>query len=603
MSNTEDKITELLLRWEESSEHGVEVSIDELCRDSPELLEVVEQKINALKEMAWVSTGNEPPEDVESDIPRTLAGRYQLTERIAVGGFGEVWKAFDPELERQVAVKIPKRLNGQSTDSFLDEARKVASLKHPGIVTVHDVGKEDGYTFIVSDLIDGTDLAHKLRNDRPSMSEAVRLVAQAAEHLHFAHEQGFVHRDVKPANILLDQSGNVFIADFGIALAMDDCRESSGSYGTLAYMSPEQLAGEYHLVDARTDVYALGVVLFELLTGQLPFAAKTPLAMREQILFCQPILLRKVNASIPRELEAICLKCLSKHPADRYETAHDLSVELLNAEKSLPFKRFRSIAGVLFVVAAVLAGGVYGVQHFRSSVNEPKQSSGATPPTDDSIPMIQMVQNGALHFDGRTRILTPIKQSLPMTIEVWARTNDKHDMFIVGSNHPGKYGLGLQVNRLIVAAEYVSGGVHAPRPIVPNQWQHLAAVYDNTSTNLFVNGKLVAKGPASKLSGTTPFVIGNLGEPMLGQFFNGDIRSIRISEGVRYTTEFSPEDVLQSDTTAVLIYDASSFDGHKIIDLSGKENHGVIQQLGITSISPNPENVMTRELGTLPLGT
>ena len=564
MSNTEDKITELLLRWEESSEHGVEVSIDELCRDSPELLEVVEQKINALKEMAWVSTGNEPPEDVESDIPRTLAGRYQLTERIAVGGFGEVWKAFDPELERQVAVKIPKRLNGQSTDSFLDEARKVASLKHPGIVTVHDVGKEDGYTFIVSDLIDGTDLAHKLRND---------------------------------------QSGNVFIADFGIALAMDDCRESSGSYGTLAYMSPEQLAGEYHLVDARTDVYALGVVLFELLTGQLPFAAKTPLAMREQILFCQPILLRKVNASIPRELEAICLKCLSKHPADRYETAHDLSVELLNAEKSLPFKRFRSIAGVLFVVAAVLAGGVYGVQHFRSSVNEPKQSSGATPPTDDSIPMIQMVQNGALHFDGRTRILTPIKQSLPMTIEVWARTNDKHDMFIVGSNHPGKYGLGLQVNRLIVAAEYVSGGVHAPRPIVPNQWQHLAAVYDNTSTNLFVNGKLVAKGPASKLSGTTPFVIGNLGEPMLGQFFNGDIRSIRISEGVRYTTEFSPEDVLQSDTTAVLIYDASSFDGHKIIDLSGKENHGVIQQLGITSISPNPENVMTRELGTLPLGT
>ena len=174
-----------------------------------------------------------------------------------------------------------------------------------------------------------------------------------------------------------------------------------------------------------------------------------------------------------------------------------------------------------------------------------------------------------------------------MTIEVWARTNDKHDMFIVGSNHPGKYGLGLQVNRLVVSAEYVSGGVHAPRPIVPNQWQHLAAVYDNTSTNLFVNGKLVAKGTASKLSGTTPFVIGNLGEPMLGQFFNGDIRSIRISEGVRYTTEFSPEDVLQSDTTAVLIYDAASVRGSRVVDLSVKNNHGIIQRLMIESMRPN----------------
>ena len=580
MTKTDDRITELLLQWEESLEQEGEVSIDDLCRDCPELAEVVTQKIDALKEMAWVTKDDDSPEEIEDDIPRALAGRYQLTERIAVGGFGQVWKAFDPELERHVAVKIPKRLNGQSTDSFLDEARKVAGLKHPGIVTVHDVGKENGNTFIVSDLIDGTDLAHKIQNDRPSISEAVQLVSQAAEHLHFAHEQGFVHRDVKPANILLDQSGKVFIADFGIALSKDDCRESSGSYGTLAYMAPEQLAGEHHLIDSRTDVYALGVVLFELLTGQLPFAANSPLAMREHILFRQSTPLRKVNSSVPGELEAICLKCLSKHPADRYETAQALAVDLQGVVKSLPFKRFRSVAGVLLIVAAIFAGGAYGVQHFLSSANEPKQNGVSTRP-------IEIVRNNALHFDGKTRILTPIKQFLPMTIEAWVRTNDKHDMFIVGSNHPGKYGLGLQINRLVVSAEYVSGGVHAPNPIAPNQWQHLAAVYADDSTNLFVNGKLVARGPASKLSGTTPFVIGNLGEPMLGQFFSGEIRSVRISEGERYSTEFAPDDVLQSDKTTVLVYDASSVRGSRVVDLSVKNNHGIIQRLMIESVRAN----------------
>ncbi len=580
MPNTDEKITELLLQWEESSEHGAEVSIDELCRDCPELAEVVTQKIDALKEMAWVTKDDDSPDDVDDDIPRTLAGRYQLTERIAVGGFGQVWKAFDPELERQVAIKIPKRLNGQSTDSFLDEARKVASLKHPGIVTVHDVGKENGYTFIVSDLIDGTDLAQKIRNDRPSMSEAVRLVAQAAEHLHFAHEQGFVHRDVKPANILLDQSGKVFIADFGIAVTKDDSRKNSGSQGTLAYMAPEQLAGENHLVDARTDVYALGVVLFELLTGQHPFTATTPLAMREQILFRQPTPLRKVDSSIPSELDAICLKCLSKHPADRYGTAHDLSVELQNIEKSLPFKRFRAVAGVLLIVAAIFAGGAYGISFFPSSTNEPKKSS-------DSTPSIQMVKNGALHFDGRTRIVTPVKQFLPVTLEAWIRTNDLHTMFLIGSDLPDKFGIGLQINRLIVSAEIVSGGVHAPKPIQPNQWCHMAVVLGNSHTTLYVNGKPVARGQASKLSGDTPFVIGNLGEDHLSQFYNGQIRSVRISKGERYTTEFVPDDVLQSNSTAVLVYDASSVRGSRVVDLSGKNNHGSIQRLLIENVRAN----------------
>ena len=191
------------------------------------------------------------------------------------------------------------------------------------------------------------------------------------------------------------------------------------------------------------------------------------------------------------------------------------------------------------------------------------------------------------YFDGRTRILTPIKQFLPMTIEVWVRTSDLHSMFIVGSDLPDKFGIGLQVNRLIVSAEIVSGGVHAPKPIQPNRWCHMAVVFGDSHATLYVNGKPVARGPASKLSGDTPFVIGNLGEDHLSQFYNGQIRSVRISKGERYSTEFAPDDVLQSDKTAVLVYDASSVRGSRVVDLSVKNNHGIIQRLMIESMRAN----------------
>lgn len=185
-------------------------------------------------------------------VPEVL-GRYRLLEPIGAGGFGQVWKGFDPELKRRVAIKIPRPDRASSLaagERFLEEARKVAQLRHPGIVPVHDVGQQDDWCYIVSDLIAGENLAERIKRGTVPWAEAVRIVAAVADLLHFAHEHGFIHGD-----------GSVFLADFGIAATEQQLQEEFGTSGTLAYMSPEQVQGNTRDLDRRTDVFSLGVVL------------------------------------------------------------------------------------------------------------------------------------------------------------------------------------------------------------------------------------------------------------------------------------------------------------------------------------------------------
>lgn len=569
MSDKDDKIANLLIEWEEAWEQGIDIPAEDLCNQNPELHDTLQQKIRALKEMSWVTEENEQSD--AQNIPDILADRYKLVERIAVGGFGQVWKALDTELERFVAIKFPKNLDRDLSDELLEEARKVARLKHLGIVTVYDVGRQDGFVFIISDLIEGNDLSQQ---KQIGLTEAVELVIQVAENLQFAHEQGFVHRDVKPANILLNQNGKVFITDFGIAITKGDLEGLTESIGTLAYMSPEQLAGESQLVDARTDIYALGVILFELLTGQHPFPSDSSLELRERILFSEPPSLQRQNSAIPLELEKICLKCLRKHPDDRYQTANDLAVDLKAVLKSLPFKKVRSIAWGALLVVAISLIAIYGNNNFKISQRTAERvSTGAAP--------INLVKNNVLHFDGKTRIVTPVKQFLPVTIESWVRTQDKHMMFLVGSDIPDRFGIGINLVGLVPSVEIVKGGFVAPNPIKKNRWFHIAAAFGKKETTIYIDGKPVAKGPASQLSGDTPFVIGNLGIDHLSQFFNGQIRSIRITEGERYKDSFAPNDVLIADDKAVLLYDSTSIKGTQVIDLSSKNNNGTIERLMI----------------------
>jgi serine/threonine protein kinase/formylglycine-generating enzyme required for sulfatase activity len=277
-----------------------------------------------------VPTVGAPPQLPQSDPP--MIGRYRIVRRLGQGGFGLVYLARDDDLDRQVAIKVPspERVSGlDDAEQYLREARALARLDHPRIVPVHDVGRtEDGHCYVVSRYVEGSNLAERIRQGRWSFRESAALVAVVAEALHHAHTRGLVHRDIKPANILIDLQGQPWVADFGLALRDHECGREWKFVGTPAYMSPEQARGEGHRVDGRSDIFSLGVVFYELLTGQRPFRGDTHAQVLEQILQAEERPPRQIDDTIPRELERICTKMLAKRASERYFTARDVADDL-----------------------------------------------------------------------------------------------------------------------------------------------------------------------------------------------------------------------------------------------------------------------------------
>jgi serine/threonine protein kinase len=323
----------LLDRWDELREQGREVSVAELCPDTPELWPDLQDKIDQLKAMDWLDHSNDelpgpltgqtrkPPAEGQigaRKVPTVLGSRYKLESLMAEGGFGQVWRAMDTALLRPVAVKV-------TTVNCIAEARRVAQLKHHGIVTVHDVGNTDGLCYIVFDLVEGRTLAEKILEGSLTWQQSVQVVADVALSVQFAHDKGFIHRDIKPSNILLDATGLPVLADFGIAVTECELRhEAITSIGTLAYMAPEQLEPGRR-IDVRTDVYGLGVVLYELLAGVRPYTHSLLSGLRALILKGHPASLRASHPAIPESIERICLTALSTNMDDRYASARQFS--------------------------------------------------------------------------------------------------------------------------------------------------------------------------------------------------------------------------------------------------------------------------------------
>ena len=271
--------------------------------------------------------------DSHDPVRGTRIGRFELLARIGTGAFASVYKAYDTNLNRQVALK---HLHwggddaARQTAHLWREARSVAQLSHPGIVSLYEVGESEGVYYLVSEYIEGPNLSELLRREDMTARRSAEICAQVAEALEAAHRQGIVHRDIKPGNIVLDADGRARLTDFGLAkwLSAESTVTVDGQLvGTPAYMAPEQALGDSTQIDARSDVYGLGVVLYEMLTGCIPFGGHPRVVLR-RILCDTPTEPRKLNDGVPQDLETICLKAMAKQASRRYPSASAMADDL-----------------------------------------------------------------------------------------------------------------------------------------------------------------------------------------------------------------------------------------------------------------------------------
>ncbi|MCA9048733.1 MAG: serine/threonine-protein kinase, partial [Planctomycetaceae bacterium] len=329
--DSEARLRLILNEYELRTKHTAAPTIDEFVRRFPGLAETLRRRLPTDQTV----TGDDDAVDQTqiSAAPQELVGRYRLEKVLGQGSFGCVYLGFDDQLERPVAVKVPRTENFEApsdADDFLREARLAANLDHPHVVPVYDVGRaSDGAVYIVSKFVEGLTLSSLVRKKPPDIAEAVRMLIPVARALHHAHACGLVHRDVKPGNILIeDSTGRPYITDFGLAVRDGDPLRVGVIAGTPSYMSPEQARGEGYRLDGRSDLFALAAIFYLMLTRQRAFSGSTTNEILYQVVSSDPVPPTSIDPKIPAELERICLKALSKRISDRYASVADFATEL-----------------------------------------------------------------------------------------------------------------------------------------------------------------------------------------------------------------------------------------------------------------------------------
>jgi serine/threonine protein kinase len=342
-------------------------------------------------------------------------GRYNIVSRLGKGSMGEVFLAHDPHIDRKVALKVLKKDHLTSkaiVNRFIKEAKAIGRLSHPGIVGVYDVGKDHGTIFIAMEFLEGRPLNEAICTQKFEAAQIVDICRQVADALDYAHQRGIVHRDIKPSNLILTEKGQVKLTDFGIAhfedASMTLKTRSGDILGTPAYMSPEQIGGK--AVDNRSDLYSLGVILYELLVGRRPFAGKNLASLFKAITDNKATPPIKANPSVPKGLNSVILKSMEKDPDRRFQSGAEM-VSALNRQRrdakgdSIPLvgKLFSSPLGW---IAVVLIAVVAGWQLYRHSTVPPLPTALVNITSEPSSASIYLNNT----FKGKT----PLRCELPL---------------------------------------------------------------------------------------------------------------------------------------------------------------------------------------------
>jgi serine/threonine protein kinase len=407
---------------------------------------------------------------------RGAFGEYELLEEVARGGMGVVYKARQRDLDRVVALKMilaGRLAGGEDLQRFRTEAEAAGRLQHPHIVTVYEVGEVDGQHYFSMEFIAGQTLAQKLASGPLPGRVAARYVRQVARAVQYAHRHGILHRDLKPSNILIDAEDEPHITDFGLAkrLGGDSGQTRTGAVlGTPSYMAPEQAQGKVKDLGPACDVYGLGAVLYELLTGRPPFKAETPVDTVLQVLHNEPVPPRLLNPNIDPDLETICLKCLEKHPRARYESAEQLASDLqryLNGEsiharsfnlldrltrtleRSQHDVAFHAWSSMVFVIAAIVF-----VEHVAVFL---LHLADVPRPVLMTVRVAQFVLIGLVFWQNRG-----LRRMLPTTTA-------ERELWTIWIGYIASYAVAWSALRLLVAEEVLTGGRGAP-----DGWEDLA---------------------------------------------------------------------------------------------------------------------------------
>jgi serine/threonine protein kinase len=440
--STPKRLSELLLHWRELQQQGKQVSPEEVCADCPELTDELKRRIEAIHAMeALLKDGvNDSSSTTAADerpkrLPGTVAESatkdidldkiripgYEVVGVIDRGGMGVVYKAVQTRLKRSVALKMilaGPHAGPQQLDRFRTEAQAIARLQHPNIIQIYEVGESEGRPFFTMELVEGGTLAQHLEDFRLPASNSVtgssnskiavrkerddrvarivNLMETLADTIHTAHQRGIVHRDLKPANVLLTPEGLPKITDFGLAKRLDAASKHTNTgaiLGTPSYMAPEQASGRPGNIGPATDVYALGAILYELLTGRPPFQGETSLETLMGVMSQDPVPPSQYQRGVPRDLEAICLKCLEKKPAHRYASAADLADDLRRFRQDQPiarqrFRRLRRatrwlkrhmLLSVTIALSVVALAAVFAIRHRQQRPDPRAEAERLTP--------------------------------------------------------------------------------------------------------------------------------------------------------------------------------------------------------------------------------